>query len=137
MNTEANPVERPLALAVAAQEKRYFEALAAGRFEIPCCDECSRWHFYPRVVCPYCGSEDLHWRTPSGLGTVYSTTTVRKNDGADYCVCLVDLDEGPRMMSTVCDISPLEVRIGMRVRARIRNVDGGPLLVFQPEGAAA
>ncbi|MEF7612742.1 OB-fold domain-containing protein [Aquincola sp. MAHUQ-54] len=117
-----------------AQEARYFATLAQGVFEIPCCQDCGRWHFYPRACCPYCHSESLAWRRPSGRGTVYSTTTVRKPAGGDYCVCLVDLDEGPRLMSTVVDTPPAEVRIGQRVEARVQVDGDAALLVFAPAG---
>ena len=50
--------------------------------------------------------------------------------GGDYTVCLVDLEEGPRLMSRVVDMPVDAVRIGQRVRARIDVVDGAPLLVF-------
>lgn len=120
-----------------AQDARYFAALALGTFEIPLCSDCARWHFYPRLCCPYCHSERLAWRQPSGLATVYATTTVRRPVGGDYNVCLVDLDEGPRLMSTVVDIAPGEVRIGQRVRARVQRDAEGALLVFSPAGEAA
>jgi uncharacterized OB-fold protein len=74
----------------------------------------------------------LHWTEPSGLGEVYSTTIVRSKAG-DYTVCLVDLAEGPRLMSRVVDVPPDAVRIGMTVQARIDTVDGEPLLVFVPQ----
>jgi uncharacterized OB-fold protein len=108
-----------VSLDASPQDARYFSALARGVFEIPRCEDCGRWHFYPRVCCPYCHSEALVWESPSGRGTVYSTTTVRK-PGGDYCVCLVDLDEGPRLMSTVVDLQA-----------------DAPLLVFAPAGGAA
>ena len=110
-------------------ERHYFEQLAQGRFAIPQCQDCARHHFYPRVVCPHCGSDALRWVEPSGRGEVYSTTVVRAK-GGDYTVCLVDLEEGPRLMSRVVDIPVDAVRIGQRVRARIDVVDGAPLLVF-------
>ena len=102
-------------------EKRYLEALAAGRFEIQKCAACGKHVFYPRVVCPHCGAGELGWVTPSGRGTVYSTTVVRRKsaDGGDYNVCLVDLAEGVRMMSRVVLLPPESVRIGMSVKARI------------------
>jgi uncharacterized OB-fold protein len=50
-------------------------------------------------------------------GVVYSTTTVHAREGA-YNVCLVDLDDGRRVMSTVVGLAPDEVRIGMVVRGR-------------------
>jgi uncharacterized OB-fold protein len=110
-------------------ERHYFEQLAQGRFLIPQCQACARHHFYPRVVCPHCGADTLRWTEPSGLGEVYSTTVVRSKAG-DYTVCLVDLAEGPRLMSRVVDMPAEAVRIGLPVRARIDTVDGEPLLVF-------
>jgi uncharacterized OB-fold protein len=111
-------------------EKRYLDALAAGRFEIQKCAACSRHVFYPRVLCPHCGSAELAWVAPSGRGTVYSTTVVRRKsaDGGDYNVCLVDLAEGVRMMSRVAGVTPQDVKIGMSVKARI--ADG--LVEFTP-----
>lgn len=102
-------------------EKRYFDALAAGRFEMQKCAACGKHVFYPRVLCPHCGADKLDWVAASGRGTVYSTTVVRRKpaDGGDYNVCLVDLAEGVRMMSRVVSVGPADVRIGMAVRARI------------------
>jgi uncharacterized OB-fold protein len=61
-------------------------------------------------------------------GTVYSTTTVHAREGA-YNVCLVDLEDGVRVMSTVVGIAPDDVRIGMAVRAR---EDDEGRIVFDP-----
>ncbi|RJF92820.1 Zn-ribbon domain-containing OB-fold protein [Noviherbaspirillum saxi] len=119
---------------VPSADARYFGKLAEGIFEIPRCRTCSRHHFFPRVCCPHCGSQDLEWVAPAGAGVVYSSTIVRR-PGGDYTVCLVDLQEGPRLMSRVVDIPVDEVRIGMAVRARIDQTTEGPLLVFIPEGA--
>ena len=130
------PAQERVSLQASPQDARYFSALANGVFEIPRCTDCGRWHFYPRVCCPHCHSEALEWAAPSGLGTVYSTTVVRKPNGADYCVCLVDLAEGPRLMSTVVGIAPDAVHIGQQVKAHVDARDEGPLLVFAPVGAA-
>ena len=116
-------------------ERHYFEQLAQGRFTIPRCRACARTHFYPRALCPHCGADTLDWIAPSGRGEIYSTTIVRGKAG-DYTVCLVDLAEGPRLMSRVVDTPVESVRIGMPVTARIDTVDGAPLLVFVPEGRA-
>jgi len=111
-------------------EKRYLDALAAGRFEIQKCSACGRHVFYPRVLCPHCGTGDFGWVAASGRGTVYATTVVRRKpaDGGDYNVCLVDLAEGVRMMSRVVSVPPGDVKIGMAVQARI--ADG--LVEFTP-----
>lgn len=118
----------------------YSEALAAGRFRIQRCNGCRQYVFYPRVVCPHCASGDLDWVEPSGLGTVYSTTVVRRpaDKGGPYNVALIDLDEGVRLMSRVDGLTPDAVRIGLRVRVQVATVNGAPAPVFTPlEGRTA
>ena len=71
---------------------------------------------------------------PTGRGTVYSVTVVRRlpDKGGDYNVALIDLEEGPRVMSRVDDIAPDEVGIGMAVRAYVGEVAGAPNVLFKP-----
>jgi uncharacterized OB-fold protein len=94
--------------------------------------------FYPRVIAPKTGAADLEWQVSKGLGTVHATTVVHPQQGAKYNVCLVDVDEGFRMMSRIEDIEPTQVKIGMRVRFRVHTPAGDedPYPVFTPvEGA--
>jgi uncharacterized OB-fold protein len=94
--------------------------------------------FYPRVICPFTGSDRLEWRVSAGLGTVYATTVTHPREGAPYNVALIDCDEGFRLMSRVEDIAPEAVEIGMRVRFRVHRPGGDepPYPVFVPaEGA--
>ena len=87
--------------------------------------------FYPRVAEPVTGARDLEWVEASGRGTVYSVTVVRKRPPeADYNVVLIDLEEGPRLMSRVDGVGVDSVRIGLNVQAKIVAQDGVPLLVF-------
>ena len=114
----------------------FAQALARGRFEIQHCSACGQHVFYPRALCPHCGSAQLDWVEPSGAGQVYSSTTVRRKpeSGGDYNVALVDLAEGPRLMSRIDGVPPEQVRIGMRVRARVIDDPAkGKLLVFTPQ----
>lgn len=108
--------------------------LQEGRFMIQRGRSSGRHHFYPRSVEPGTGRQDLEWVPASGRGTVYSTTVVRaKPPAANYNVALIDLAEGPRMMSRVEGLAPEAVRIGMAVRARIVNEDGNAFVVFDPD----
>ena len=92
-----------------------------------------RFIFYPRVAEPGSGCTDLDWVEVSGKGAVYSTTVVRQRPPAvDYNVALIDLAEGPRMMSRVEGIPPTKVRIGLAVQARIAAAEDGPIIVFDP-----
>jgi uncharacterized OB-fold protein len=90
--------------------------------------------FYPRVIAPKTGMADLEWRVSEGLGTVHATTVVHPQQGAAYNVCLVDVDEGFRMLSRVEDIEPTAVKIGLRVRFRVHVPEGDedPYPVFTP-----
>ena len=90
--------------------------------------------FYPRLICPFTGSDRLEWRVSAGLGTVYATTVTHPREGAPYNVALIDCDEGFRLMSRVEDVAPEAVRIGMRVRFRVHHPDAGqpPYPVFVP-----
>jgi hypothetical protein len=94
--------------------------------------------FYPRVICPFTGSDRLEWRTSLGMGTVHATTVVYPQNGEPYNVALIDIDEGFRMMSRVEDIPPLDVRIGMRVKFRVHPAEGDepPYPVFAPAAGA-
>src|SRR5882724_12569557 len=53
--------------------------------------------FYPRVLCPFTGSDRLEWRVSAGLGTVYATTVTHPREGSPYNVALIDCDEGFRL----------------------------------------
>jgi uncharacterized protein len=100
--------------------------------------EANRAVFFPRVICPFTGSERLEWRVSAGLGTVYATTVTHPREGAPYNVALIDCDEGFRLMSRVEDLAPEAVTIGMRVKFRVHRPGGDEAAypVFAPvEGA--
>lgn len=116
-------------------DEQFTAFLAEGRFMIQRGVETGTYVFYPRVVAPVTG-EDLEWVEASGLGTVHSTTVVRKRPPEPSLnVALIDLAEGPRMMSRVEGMDAADVRIGMAVRARIIEAEDGPLVVFMPADA--
>ncbi|MEL6482614.1 MAG: OB-fold domain-containing protein, partial [Pseudomonadota bacterium] len=70
---------------------------------------------------------------------VYATTCTRQRPekGGDYNIALVDLDEGPRLMTRVEGVAADAVAIGMRVKARIAEVGGAPNVVFDVVEAGA
>jgi len=115
-------------------QEQYFSKLAEGRFQIQRCAGCGAHQFYPRVLCMHCGAADLAWTDPSGAGTVYSFSIVRRKPeaGGDYNVALVDLEEGVRMMSRIDGVAPDGLRIGMPVRARVVRDADHALVVFVP-----
>jgi uncharacterized OB-fold protein len=116
----------------------YLDHLARGALAYQFSREAGRAVFYPRVLCPFTGSNQLEWRLSKGLGTVYATTVVHPAEGKPFNVALVDCDEGFRLMSRVEDIAPEQVRIGQRVRFRVHQSGGdeAPYPVFAPAESA-
>jgi uncharacterized OB-fold protein len=111
----------------------FLDFLRQGRFMIQRARTSGKYFFYPRVAEPGTGDTDLEWVEASGLGTVHSTTVVRvKPPEPSYNVVLVDLDEGPRIMSRVEGIAPEAVKIGMKVRACVLGDAQPPCVVFEP-----
>ncbi len=115
---------------------------AARRHELAIqqCADCGGRPFPPRTHCPECSSADLQWRTVSGRGTVYSFTIAYRPPHpvfADQCplaIAVIELEEGPRMISNVIDRDPNDVTIGMAVQVAFEQIDDSnvALPVFTP-----
>lgn len=113
-------------------EQHWREALAQGRFILPCEIGSGRCFFPPRVAAPGNGA-GWEWIEASGRGTVYSVSIVHpRAPEPPYNVVIVELAEGPRLMSRVEGIAPEAVTIGMAVTARVAAGADGPFLLFDP-----
>jgi uncharacterized OB-fold protein len=120
--------ETSAATEVAGPQVAYERFLAEGRFMIQRARKTGEYVFYPKVMSPS-GETDLEWVEASGNGTVYAITVNRKREGS-YNVALVDLDEGPRMVTTIVGVETLP--IGSRVKARVEAGET-PRVVFEPQ----
>lgn len=117
-------------------EQYFQQQLEQGRFMIQRSRGTGAHVFYPRALAPGTGADDLEWVAPSGRGVVYSTTVVmpREEGAAPYNIALVELAEGPRLLTRVVDIAPAAVRIGMPVQAKIGQLAGKTVVLFTPAG---
>lgn len=111
-------------------EAEFQAHLLAGRFMLQRSRSTGEHVFHPRVAAPGSGAADLEWVAASGGGVIYAITVNRAREGSRN-VALVQLDEGPRMMSRIEGVETAP--IGARVRARIAIVDGAPAVVFDLE----
>lgn len=108
-------------------EMQYRAFLQEGRFMIQRSRTTGQYVFYPRVAAPGSGVADLEWVAASGLGRIYSITVNRARTGS-YNIALVELDEGPRLMTRIEGVETAP--IGTRVKARIAEVNGELTVVF-------
>ena len=115
-------------------ERQYLDYIAEGKFMIQRSKSTGEYVHYPRTLAPGTGTADLEWVEASGEATVYATTVNRQRPekGGDYNIALIDLKEGPRMMSRVIGVEPADVKIGMKVRAKVDKIGDTPAIVFEP-----
>ncbi|MET7681456.1 OB-fold domain-containing protein [Streptomyces sp. NPDC005423] len=121
--------------------RTYWAAAAEGRLLVRRCAECGRAHHYPREFCPHCWSTSVTWETASGRATLYTWSVVHRNDlppfdeRVPYVAAVVDLAEGPRMMTEVVG-GAHALRAGMELAVAFR--DGVPVFrVPSAPGAGA
>jgi hypothetical protein len=132
---------------VGVEGKAFWEATREGRLLVQWCTSCDRGVFYPRVFCPHCaaGAGALEWRDASGRATVYAAVVEHRPEaagakfsgGQPYCVALVDLEEGVRMLTNVVGCPPDDVHCGMAVGVTWEPLsDGRRLPLFEPVGGS-
>ncbi len=114
----------------------FWENVAAGQLTFQRCVQCDGVVFYPRVVCPLCGGVELRWEQSIGAGTIYSVSSVPRRGQQPIVLCLVDLDEGFRMMSVMADDAGAAV-IGQRVQAQFDPDNVPQRVVFTAGGTHA
>lgn len=139
-NGSASGLPAPVSNADAAP---YWTAACEGRLLVRRCGDCGHMHFMPRHLCPHCWSDRLEWVPASGAGTVHSFTVIRRAPLAafaarvPYVVALIELDEGPRMVTNVIGDDALDTRIGDRVAVDFEaRGDGAMLPQFRRAGGA-
>jgi uncharacterized protein len=108
------PLPRPLSPELT---RPFWEAAKRHELRMPRCTTCDHVFFYPRSECPRCLSTHLEWVQVSGRARLHSFTVVQQpanaafRDDVPYVYAVVQLDEGPRLVSNIvqCDIDTLRV----------------------------
>ena len=110
----------------------FWQAAENNKFLVKGCTQCNRAHWYPRIVCPLCGSDQTTWTEASGLGTVYSFSLIERADHP-YILAWVTLDEGPVITTNIVDCDLASIKIGDKVTVKFRPTTEGRLMpVFVP-----
>ncbi|MCP4419426.1 MAG: Zn-ribbon domain-containing OB-fold protein [Chloroflexi bacterium] len=91
------------------------------------CDNCGVKLFPPRDVCLECEAPAYELYTFTGLGEIYSFTTIYDapagfEHNAPYTVALIKLEEGPVVTAQLTDIEESELSIGLPVEMVTRKL---------------
>ena len=114
------------------ETKPFWDAATQGKLLLKRCTSCGQVHYYPRALCPFCGSDATEWQAASGAGTIYSYSVMRRAE-VPYAIAYVTLDEGGTMMTNLVDCNFDALRIGQRVRLVFKPTEGGaPVPTFTP-----
>lgn len=112
-----------------------FAAAHDGILLLKGCKACGQVHYYPRSICPLCGSDRTVWRDAAGGGELYSFSISRRAS-PPYCIAYVRLDEGPIILTNIVGADFEALRIGQRVALTFKDgADGRPLAMFTPSNS--
>jgi uncharacterized OB-fold protein len=115
----------------------FWEAASQGRLIIQHCDDCGESVFYPRPVCPHCWSDWLRWKDASGSGRLKSFSVIHKpgHPGwqpiAPFTVGLVELAEGPTMLSFIHEPADGNLTVGDPLKLKPTKIAGRVLPAFE------
>ena len=111
----------------------FWDAAREGRFLIKRCQDCGKPHWYPRAICPHCFSSRTVWEESPGEGVIYTYSVMHRSPTGPYAIGYVTLNEGPAVLTNFVGVAPDGLSIGMRVRVRFQDTEGGPPVpVFAP-----
>jgi len=122
--TPAKPKPRP-----APESLPYWQAAKEHRLALPKCEDCDKFWFPPSRACPHCLSMNVSFQTVSGRGKVFSFVTFHRvyrpafAQDVPYVVALVELEEGPRVLTNILGISHEDVRCEMPVEVVFDDYD--------------
>ena len=121
------------------EAKPFWANLREHKLTAQRCKACGKFFtFPPQGSCPHCLSSDYEWIAVSGKGKVSSYVTYHRawhpayQDKTPYNVSLIDLDEGPRLISNVVGCKHTEVKIGMPVEIVYDDREEYTLPQFRP-----
>jgi uncharacterized OB-fold protein len=124
-----SPVGAPMPLPEPGDlDREFWAGCKRGELLLQWCNDCRNFVHPPLPLCPVCHGSNLGWTRSDGKGTVYSIEIMRMaphptlEAKVPYNVVLVELAEGPRLVSNLVDCAPEEIEIGMPVEVVFEKV---------------
>jgi len=125
------------------ETRHFWEGTRAGELRLQRCRACAKAYFPPRPFCPRCASRDVEVFRASGRATLASYVIHhRPAPGFEppYAIALVDLQEGPRMMTNIVGVpqTPEALVLDMPLEVCFERLDDEIALpLFRPVGSGA
>ena len=116
----------------------FWQGCREGTLRFQRCTDCGRVRWPASFLCPECHGTAAEWEPSSGRGAIYSYVVYHVafhpgfREDLPYVVALVDLEEGPRMLSNIRGCPPEKVYIEMPVELSWESRDDFSLPVFRP-----
>jgi hypothetical protein len=120
--------------------KPYWDALAQGQLVYQGCRRCGHAWLPARAECPECLEADWEWRAASGRGRIISWVVFHHayheafKARVPYNVTLVELEEGPRLLTNIVDPQN-GIEIGRSVQLAIEKEQDFALARFSLIGS--
>ena len=135
--------KRPLPEAT-PETREFWDGAKRHELRIQRCRACGKAYFFPRPFCPNCSSRDVEWFTASGRGKLHTYVINQRpamgfQDYVPYVIAIVELDEGPRMMSNIVGIDPSPENLPIDLALEVtweQQSDEITLPLFRPRGTA-
>ena len=135
---------RPVIPVANPDTKPFWDGCGEGKLLLQRCAVCAAYRHPPSPICPHCLSDQADWVRASGRGKVYTFVVVRESRArgwdkmVPYVLAVVELDEGPRILTNLTNVAPEAVTIEMPVEVTFAELDGTTKLpLFQPLGEGA
>ena len=120
------------------ETQHFWDGAKVGELRLQRCDDCAHVYFPPRPFCPECGSRSVSVFPASGRATLYSYVIHHRAPPgfeAPYAIAVVELEEGPRMMTNIVDTpqtpEALQLDMALEVAFEAMN-DEISLPLFRP-----
>ena len=119
----------------------FWQAARERRLVIQRCAACGRLRWPPELACYECGSLEHEWAQMSGRATLYTWTVAHPPllpyflQRTPWPIAVVQLEEGPRLVTNLVGIEPDAYKVGMALEADFEDIgEGVTLVVFKPIG---
>jgi uncharacterized OB-fold protein len=136
-NVIAAPHPKP-APTISAYNKPFWDAAQQHELRLQRSTECGKFWAPPGPVCPFCFSGEYTWEQVSGRGVIASLVVFHKSYHPQFdndmplAAALVELEEGPRLITNVVQADGTPPVSGMPVEVVYEDHDGFTLPQFRP-----